>query len=331
MRPIRSNDPCWCSSGKKHKRCHGDVKLLSRPHVELGAVSPLRAVPDSITRPDYVVDGHVTTSRGRQIPDPASLEYLRQAATIAAEVLLITGAAVGPGVTTEELDECAHNAYVERGAYPSTLNYKGYTKSICTSVNGVICHGIPDSRELREGDIVNVDVTAYFKGQHGDTSATYLVGSVDEPTTALVETTKQALLLGIAAVRANEPLSRIAEAIEPYARSRGFGVVREYGGHGIGETFHATPHVNHCIERDDETVLESGMTFTIEPMLTTGRSDYTQADDGWTEHIDDDMPSAQFEHTVLVTDSGAEILTITADGKSAAGTLNDLEALAPSS
>ena len=324
MRPLRSNDPCWCGSGRKHKRCHGDASALRRPYVELGEVSPARAVPEHITRPDYVSSGQITTSRGRQIHDSAGLERHRHACRVAAEVLLLTGAEAVPGITTDRLDEIAHEAYVERGAYPSTLHYKGYSKSICTSVNGVICHGIPDSRPLRDGDIVNIDVTAYVDGMHGDTSATFAIGEVDEPTQALIETTRSANLRGIAAIRPNEPMRLIAEAIEPFARSRGYGVVREYGGHGIGETFHAAPHVNHCIERDDTTILVPGMTITVEPMLTTGRPDYSQADDGWTEHIDDNMVSAQFEHTVLVTESGAEILTLTADGESAAGTLAEL-------
>ena len=324
MRPLRSNDPCWCGSGRKHKRCHGDARMLARPRVELGEVSPPRSVPLSIARPDYVEHGTITTSRDRQVLDSDGLARLRRACAIAAEVLVITGEAAKPGVTTELLDEVAHEAYVERGAYPSTLHYKGYTKSICTSVNGVICHGIPDSRPLQDGDIVNIDVTAYFEGMHGDTSATFEIGQVDEPTRALVATTREATLRGIAAIRPNEPLSRIAHAVEPFARSRGFGVVREYGGHGIGATFHAAPHVNHCIERDDRTVLVEGMTLTVEPMLTTGRPAYSQASDGWTEQVDDNMPSAQFEHTVLVTSTGAEILTVTGDGHTAAGTLAEL-------
>lgn len=322
---LRSNDPCWCGSGKKHKRCHGDARALRRPRVEIGAVSPPRAVPEGITRPDYVLTGEIGTPRGFQVHDADSLARHRHACQVAATVLLRAGAAVAEGVTTEELDEIAHDTYVELGAYPSTLHYNGYTKSICTSVNGVICHGIPDDRPLRRGDIVNVDVTAYIDGMHGDNSATFCVGEVDEPTRALVETTREATLRGIAAVRPHEPLQRVAEAIEPFARSRGFGVVREYGGHGIGQTFHAAPHVNHCIERGETTILQPGMTITIEPMVTTGGPEFFQADDGWTEHVLDNMVSAQFEHTVLVTDDGVEILTVTEEGETAVGTLDDLD------
>ncbi len=287
----------------------------------VGRVLPVRSVPETIPRPDYVSRGRVGTPTGRQIQDQQSLERLRTACTVAAEVLSVTGEAVEPGVTTAELDAVAHAAYVERGAYPSTLGYKGFTKSICTSVNGVICHGIPDSRPLEEGDIVNIDVTAFVEGMHGDTSATFAVGRVNDATRALIETTREATLRGIAAVRPGEPLRRIGEAIEPFAASRGFGVIREYGGHGIGATFHADPHINHTVVPSDTARFEVGMSFTVEPMLTAGRPVYHQADDGWTEHTDDSMISAQFEHTVVVTSDGAEILTVTREGLSPAGIL----------
>ena len=317
MQRIRSNSPCWCGSNSKYKRCHGNRRLLQRDPVPIGAVSPPRPVPEHIERPDYVTTGTVGTSRGYQIQDDESLPRLRRACRVAAEVLQEAGRAVAPGVTTDQIDTIAHQAYVERGAYPSDLHYKGFTKSICTSVNGVICHGVPDDRPLQNGDIVNVDVTAYLDGMHGDTSATFIVGTIDEPTRALVETTRQATLRGIDAVEPTEPLCRIGEAIEPFARSRGFTVVREYGGHGIGATFHAAPHIHHHLERHDTEPFQVGMSFTIEPMLLSGGTTFTRAHDGWTEHIDDNMPSAQFEHTVVVTSSGAEVLTVTADGTSA--------------
>ena len=320
MSPLRSNDPCWCGSSRKYKRCHGDRQLLHRPIVALGALSPAREVPESIIRPDYVASGSPGTPRGRQIQTPDSLERLRHASAVAATVLLRSGEAVAAGVTTDELDEVAHDTYVSHGAYPSTLHYGGtrdFPKSICTSVNGVICHGVPDSRPLEEGDIVNIDVTAYVDGMHGDTSATFCVGEVDGPTQALVDATCEATLLGIGAVKPGAQLRVIGDVIEPFARSLGFGVVRDYGGHGIGETFHAAPHINHCITPSDTDRFETGMTFTVEPMLTTGMSDYIQADDGWTEHTVDAMPSAQFEHTVLVTKDGVEILTVTESGETA--------------
>ncbi|MFP5486901.1 MAG: type I methionyl aminopeptidase [Acidimicrobiia bacterium] len=326
---LRSNDPCWCGSGDKHKRCHGDRRLLERSPVELGSVAPVRPVPDSVARPDYVSAGVVGTARRAQLHDDDSLRRHRHACEVAAEVLLRTGAAVEVGITTDELDAVAHAAYVDLGAYPSTLGYPSrgkspFPKSICTSVNGVICHGIPDSRPLEDGDVVNVDVTAYVDGMHGDTSAMFVAGRTDHAIDGLIETTREATLRGIAAVRPFEPLRRIAEAIEPFAASRGYGVIREYGGHGIGETFHTDLHVHHCIERDDDRVAIPGMTFTVEPMLTTGRTTFRTADDGWTELVDDDRISAQFEHTVLVTETGVEIPTVTADGRTAVGTLAGL-------
>lgn len=317
MTRIRSNSPCWCGSSAKFKRCHGDRRLLQRDRVALGTVSPLRTVPDHIERPSYVTSG-TTGPRTRQIQDGESLPRLRTACRVAAEVLIEAGAAVAPGVTTDEIDAIAHAAYIERGAYPSDLEYNGFTKSVCTSVNGVICHGIPDDRPLQKGDIVNIDVTAYIDGMHGDTSATFAVGEIDRPTQALVDTTRQATMRGIEAVQPGEPLCRIGEAIEPFARARGFTVVREYGGHGIGETFHAAPHIYHHIEPGDVERFEVGMSFTVEPMLLSGATSFTQAADGWTEHADDAMPSAQFEHTVVVTEAGAEILTVTGDGTCAA-------------
>lgn len=315
MSRLRANGPCWCGSSKKFKRCHGDRRALQRPPVALHEVSAPRPVPDSIVRPDYVTSGSVGTPTGVQIHTGGEIDRLRHAGAVAAEVLLRTGAAADVGVTTEELDALAHDTYIELGAYPSTLHYKGFTKSICTSVNGVICHGIPDSRPLADGDIVNIDVTAYIDGVHGDTSATFMIGTVNDATRTLVETTREATLLGIAAVAPGEPLYRIAEAIEPLAHSRGFVVVEEYGGHGIGQTFHSAPHINHVPMQIDDLPFEPGMTFTVEPMLLSGGKSFTCADDGWTEHIDDAMVSAQFEHTIIVTNDGAEILTVTADGR----------------
>lgn len=326
---LRSNDRCWCGSGNKHKRCHGERSLLERPAVALGTVTPQRPVPAEIVRPDYVVNGVVATSRRTQLHDDASLRRHRHACEIAAEVLLRTGAAVEVGVTTDDLDAVAHAAYTDLGAYPSTLGYPGrgktpYTKSICTSVNAVVCHGIPDTRPLADGDIVNIDVTAYVDGMHGDTSAMFVAGRSNHAVDGLIETTREATLRGIAAIRPHEPLRRIAEAIEPFAASRGYGVIREYGGHGIGETFHTDLHIHHCIERDDDRVAIPGMTLTVEPMLTSGRATFHTARDGWTEHADDNGVTAQFEHTILVTHDGAEILTVTPDGRTAVGTLGHL-------
>ncbi|MGQ0678099.1 MAG: type I methionyl aminopeptidase [Actinomycetota bacterium] len=324
MRQIRGSSLCWCGSARKFKRCHGDQRSLRRPALEPGRVTPMRDVPAQIIRPGYVVGERPSVSPSYQILTGPALERMRVAARVAAEVLEEVGRAVAPGITTEHLDAVAHQAYLSRGAYPSTLGYKSFPKSVCTSVNEVICHGIPDDRPLREGDIVNVDITAYIRGMHGDTSATFPVGKVSPAAQSLVEITRRAMLAGVAAVAPGRPLWMIGAAIEPMAHEHGLGVVTEYGGHGIGEVFHAAPHINHVAVERDRTLMEPGMTFTIEPMLTTGSPSARIWDDGWTVSALDGLPSAQFEHTVIVTDTGVEILTLTAAGTSPAGNLDAL-------
>lgn len=319
MNRLKANAPCWCGSGRKFKRCHGDVRRLRRQPLEPGNVSPVRPVPDSIERPDYVVGNAALPTSEYQIHSGEALERLRVACRTASEVLRTAGEAVAPGVTTDELDRVAHEAYISRGAYPSTLGYRGFPKSICTSVNEVVCHGIPDDRPLQEGDIVNIDVTAYIEGMHGDTSATFAVGSLNPQLESLVRLTRQATLEGIAAVAPGRPVRVIAEAIQPFAFAHGLGVVVDYGGHGIGNIFHAAPHVNHAIKANDRAILEPGMTFTVEPMITTGVPRHYVWDDHWTVVTEDLLPTAQFEHTVIVTDDGVEILTLGGDGKSPAG------------
>ena len=321
MNRLRGSTPCWCGSGRKFKRCHGDQRRLRRSPVFKGRVSPMREVPPEIVRPEYLLGVPPSVSTTVQTHSGSSLERLRVACRVAAEVLETVGAAVRPGVTTEELDQIAHEAYVSRGSYPSTLGYKGFPKSICTSVNEVICHGIPDDRPLARGDVVNVDVTAYIEGMHGDTSATFAVGELDFPAQALLDVTRESMLAGVKGVLPGRPLSAIGEAIEPLASAHGLGVVREYGGHGIGTVFHAAPHINHFIDDRDRMVLQPGMTFTIEPMLTSGLPASHIWDDGWTVVADDLLPSAQFEHTVIVTETGSEILTLTGSGRSPAGIL----------
>ena len=317
MSRLRANEPCWCGSRSKLKRCHGDHERYRRHSVRPGAVGPMRTVDASIPRPPYVGTGRRSPPSGYQIIDGDALVRLRRACRVAAEVLEEAGAAVAPGITTDELDAIAHAAYLARGAYPSTLGYGTYTKSVCTSVNEIVCHGIPDDRSLCDGDIVNIDVTAYVDGMHGDTSATFAVGgfdALDEPTRALVDSTREATLAGIAAVAPGRRLRDIGRAVESFASSRGYGVVRDYGGHGIGEIFHAPPHVSHVDVRTDPMTLVPGLCFTVEPMLTAGGHTHHEWDDGWTVATDDGLPCAQFEHTVIVTDDGVEVLTVTARG-----------------
>lgn len=310
MSRLRSNDACWCGSRAKYKRCHGNHRAALRPPIRPGAVSPRRTVPDGVVAPAYV-GGPQPSQRDLQIfTDPADVERLRRAGHIAANVLAETGAAVAAGVTTDQLDAIAHASYLRQGAYPSDLGYGTYAKSICTSVNDVICHGIPDDRPLFEGDIVNVDVTAYIDGVHGDCSATFVVGTIDEPTAALVRSAREALEVGIAAVRVGRPVRDIGAAIQRFAEGRGYGVVADYGGHGIGVQFHGAPHISHVDDPRATTVMVPGMVFTVEPMLNAGRPDTHVLEDDWTVTTVDGLPSAQFEHTLIVTEAGAEVLTV---------------------
>jgi methionyl aminopeptidase len=199
----------------------------------------------------------------------------------------------------------------DNGAYPSTLGYKGFPKSLCTSVNEVICHGIPDDTVLNDGDIINIDITAFIGGVHGDTDATYLVGEVDEESRLLVERTREAMMRGIKAVAPGRAVSVVGRVIEAYARRFDYGVVRDFTGHGIGSSFHSGLVIPHYDDPAWNTVIEPGMTFTIEPMLTLGSIDYEIWDDNWTIVTKDRKRTAQFEHTILVTDHGSEILTVT--------------------
>ena len=249
---------------------------------------------------------------------------MRVAGHLAAEVLLEVGAAVTAGITTDELDAIAHEASIRRDSYPSPLNYRGFPKSLCTSVNEVICHGIPDSQPLVDGDIINLDVTVFHDGVHGDTNATFLVGEVDDASKHLVRETRRALLRGIEQVRPGAHVYDIGRAIEDSATAAGLGVVREFIGHGIGEQFHGGLQILHYFDPRADTVLEPGMTFTIEPMITLGSPELEMWDDGWTAVTRDASRCAQFEHTMVVTDDGVDVLTVTADGRTAVDLLADL-------
>ena len=274
-----------------------------------GAVSPRREVPAHIERPEYVGKPGPTRRPEPWVQPPEVIESMRTAGKIAALALAAAGDAVRPGVTTDEIDAVVHAFLCDHGAYPSTLGYRGFPKSCCTSLNEVICHGIPDSTVIEDGDIVNVDVTAFVDGVHGDTNATFLAGDVDEEARLLVERTREATARAIRALRPGRQLNVVGRVIESYARRFGYGVVRDFTGHGIGRSFHSGLVVLHYDEPTVDTPLEPGMTFTIEPMITLGTIDYDIWDDGWTVTTKDKRWTAQFEHTVLVTEDGAEILT----------------------
>jgi len=235
---------------------------------------------------------------------------MRVAGRLAAQATQLAGEHCKPGVTTDEIDRVVHEFLCDHGAYPSTLGYKGYPKSCCTSLNEVICHGIPDSTVIQDGDIINVDVTAFLDGVHGDTDATFCVGEVAEPVRLLVERTHEAMMRGIKAVAPGRPVSVIGRVIEAYAKRFDYGVVRDFGGHGISSTFHTGLFIPHYDNPSATTTLEVGMTFTIEPMITLGTHRYEMWKDGWTVVTRDRQWTAQFEHTLVVTETGAEILTL---------------------
>lgn len=275
-----------------------------------GIVSSIRSVPDSIERPEYVWKPTVNEGHEPWVQTAETIEKMRIASKIAANALAEAGKAVAPGVTTDELDAIAHEYMIDHGAYPSTLGYKDFPKSCCTSLNEVICHGIPDSTVIEDGDIVNIDVTAYIHGVHGDTNATFLAGDVDQEAADLVERTRIATERAIKAVKPGRELNVIGRVIESYANRFGYTVVRDFTGHGIGETFHNGLIVLHYDEPNVDTVLEPGMVFTIEPMINLGALPWEMWDDGWTVVTADRRWTAQFEHTLVVTDDGAEILTV---------------------
>ena len=277
--------------------------------IQPATVSPLREVPASIPRPRYV---------GRLAPDPYTgdnvqsqeiIEKMRIAGRLAAQAMHAAAAVIQPGVTTDDLDQLVHEYLIAHHAYPSTLGYRGFPKSCCTSVNEVICHGIPDDRPMEDGDIVKIDVTAYIGGVHGDTCATFFCGEVDEASRLLTERTREALVRAIKAVKPGREVNVIGRVIESYVKRFRYGVVREYTGHGVHTAFHSGLVIPHYDEPGYDTVIKSGMTFTIEPMITLGRGDWYMWDDGWTVLTADGSRCAQFEHTMVVTENGAEVLT----------------------
>ena len=275
-----------------------------------GRLSPRRSVPASIARPEYVDRPAPAPFEGSDVQSAETIEAMRIAGRIAADALAEVGRNVRPGVSTDELDRIGHEFLVDHGAYPSTLGYRGYPKSLCSSLNEVICHGIPDSTELVDGDICNIDITAFIGGVHGDTNATFLAGDVREEARLLVERTHEATMRAIRAVRPGRPLSVVGRVIESYAKRFEYGVVRDFTGHGISTSFHSGLIVPHYDDPRIDVELREGMTFTIEPMLTLGTYEHEMWDDGWTAVTRDRRWTAQFEHTIVVTPDGAEILTL---------------------
>ena len=276
-----------------------------------GKQTPVRSVPNSIERPEYVWKDSVQENVGEPfVQTPEIIEAMRESSKIAANALKEAGKAVQPGNTTDEVDRVAHENIVDHGAYPSTLGYMGFPKSCCVSLNEIVCHGIPDSTVIQEGDIVNIDVTAYKNGVHGDTNATFFAGEVAEEHRLLVERTKKAMMRGIKAAKPGREINVIGRVIESYANRFGYNVVEDFTGHGVGPTFHNGLVVLHYDSESYRDILEPGMTLTIEPMLNLGELDYDIWSDGWTVQNRDGEYSAQFEHTLVITEDGNEILTL---------------------
>ncbi|MFW7415758.1 type I methionyl aminopeptidase [Demequina sp. SO4-18] len=288
-----------------------------RESITKGVVSPLRAVPKSISRPEYVGRTRATKWTSGDVHDPELIERIRVSARIAAQALAEVGRHIRPGVTTDELDRIGHEFVLDHGAYPSTLGYPGaagrppFPKALCTSVNEVICHGIPDSTVVREGDIVKIDITAYKDGAHGDNCGSFIAGEGTDRARQLVEVTHEAMMRGIKAARPGREVNVIGRVIEKYATRFGFESVRNYTGHGVGPAFHTglvIPHYDAAPMHAD--VIETGMVFTVEPMLCMGSEVSHEWDDGWTVVTDDGSWVAQFEHTILITEDGPEVLTL---------------------
>lgn len=276
-----------------------------------GVLSPQRAVPPEIVRPPYVGKATPPPHTSGDVYNAESIEKIRQAGKISSQALDLIGSLLTPGMTTDEIDQIGHEFVLDHGAYPSTLGYRGYPKSLCTSVNEVICHGIPDDTVLQEGDLVNVDITSYLEGVHGDTNRTFIVGEGTQEVRDLVERTEEALRRGIKSVAPGREVNVIGRTIESYAKRFGYGVVRDFTGHGVGTSFHSgliIPHYDSAPLYND--VMEVGMVFTIEPMLTLGTHEWDLWADDWTVTTKDKSWTAQFEHTLVVTETGAEILTL---------------------
>jgi methionyl aminopeptidase len=282
----------------------------SAGHLVPGVVSPQRSVPKHIARPEYVGKKEPAEFTGSDVYAPEAVARIRESGRIAAQAIELVGSSIRPGITTDELDAIGHGFMIANDAYPSTLGYRGFPKSLCSSLNEVICHGIPDDTVLEDGDIVNIDITAFKNGVHGDSNRTFIVGEARPEVVELVDRTRESLARGIKAVAPGRQVNVIGRAIESYAKRFGYGVVRDFTGHGVGTAFHSGLIIPHYDTDRFSDEIELGMVFTIEPMLTLGSQDWRMWDDGWTVVTRDYSWTAQFEHTMVVTERGAEILTL---------------------
>jgi len=274
-----------------------------------GRLSSARAVPSGITRPEYVGKPGPAPHVGGDKYDQDTIQRIRIASRIAAQALDLVLESAKPGMTTDDLDRIGHEFLISQNAYPSTLGYRGFPKSLCSSMNEIICHGIPDDTVLEDGDLLNIDISAFIGGVHGDTNGTVLVGEGSEELANLVSRTKEAMHRGISAAMPGRQVNIIGRAIETYAKRHNYGVVKEFTGHGVGPSFHTGLIIPHYDEPEYDTLIEVGMVFTVEPMITLGTADWDMWQDGWTVTTKDKQHTAQFEHTILITEDGPEILT----------------------
>ena len=274
-----------------------------------GSQAPMKKVPASIARPEYVGKPSPSKHLGGDRYDSETISRIRKSSRLAAQALQVVLEAAKPGVTTEELDTIGHEFLIQNGAYPSTLGYRGFPKSLCTSVNEVICHGIPDDTVLEDGDLLNVDITAYLNGVHGDNNGSVIVGKGTQELIDLVERTHEAMMRGIKAAIPGREVNVIGRSIEAYAKRFGYGVVQDFTGHGVGTSFHTGLIIPHYDAPEYNTVIEPGMVFTVEPMINLGTHEWDMWTDNWTVVTRDRKVSAQFEHTILITEDGPEILT----------------------
>ena len=286
---LNRNDPCWCGSGKKYKKCH----------------EPMDQRIDQLRRQGVIVPER------KMIKNAAQIEGIRASSLINIEVLDRVAEKICAGMSTEEIDRIVHDTTVSMGAIPAPLNYEGFPKSVCTSINDQVCHGIPSKEDiLQEGDIVNVDVSTIYKGYFSDSSRMFIIGQTDPSWKELVEVAHEAVLKGVEAVKPWGYLSDIAHVVSGIAKAHGYSVVREIGGHGVGLEFHEDPWVGYTEPVAQDMLLVPGMVFTIEPMINMGEPDIFQDEEnGWTIYTEDGSPSAQWEVTVAVTETGREVLT----------------------
>ncbi len=285
---IGRNDSCWCGSGKKYKKCHEafDDKLIKLEH-----------------------EGHIIPDRSI-IKTPEQIEAIKESCKINIAVLDYVGEHIKAGMTTEEIDKMVYEKTTEMGGIPAPLNYEGYPKSVCVSIDDVVCHGIPcDEEVLQDGDIVNVDCSTIYKGYFSDSSRMYCIGKVSDEKRKLVDTVKECVEKGLEQVKPWGFLGDMGQAVNDHAKANGYSVVREIGGHGVGLEFHEDPFVSYITQKGTEMVMAPGMIFTIEPMVNIGSADvYVDEDDDWTVFTADGSPSAQWEIMVLVTEDGHEVL-----------------------